>query len=148
MRWRVKDLISELHNKTALFFVSNFDVIFLPDFETKQMASKKTRNIKSKSVRSMLTFAHFKFRQFLNFKAAQYEKRIITANEAYTSKTCSWNGVIKNIGGGKIIKDKDVVVDRDYNGARGIFLRALAESPFQRKSKSNESDIPTLIAIP
>ena len=41
--------------------------------------------------------------------------------------TISWNGKIKKIGGAKFIKDDGVVVDRDYNGARGIFLRGLCE---------------------
>jgi hypothetical protein len=36
-------------------------------------------------------------------------------------------GVIKNIGGAKLIKDGNIIVDRYYNGARGIFLRALRD---------------------
>ena len=52
--------------------------------------------------------------------------------EAYTSKTVSWTGEVKQIGYAKCIpsgsgKNK-VVVDRDYNGARNIMLRALRAS--------------------
>ena len=52
-------------------------------------------------------------------------------NEAYTSKTCSWSGeVIGNLGGRKYIKGSGgVVMERDINGARGSFLRALGDSP-------------------
>ena len=62
--------------------------------------------------------------------AIEYGKQVIHQDEAYTSKTCSWNGVIKNIGGAKLIRDGEIVMDRDYNGARGIFLRALRDSSF------------------
>ena len=127
MRWKVRDLIDELHHKAALFFVRNFDVIFIPKFETSQMSRKTYRKIRSKSVRSMLTFAHYRFQEFLKLKAWEYDKRVVHVNEAYTSKTCSWNGKIKQIGGAKRIKDGNVVVDRDYNGARGILLRGLCE---------------------
>ena len=127
MRWKIKDLIDELHHKTALFFVRNFDMILIPKFETSQMSRRLTRKIRAKSVRSMLTFSHFKFQEFLKFKAWEHNKTVLNVNEAYTSKTCSWNGKIKNIGGAKYIRDENVVVDRDYNGARGIFIRGLCE---------------------
>ena len=128
MRWKIKDLIDELHHKATLFLVENFDVILIPKFETSEMSKKAQRKIRAKSVRSMLTFAHFRFQEFLKFKASEYGKQVVNVNEAYTSKTCSWNGIIKEIGGAKYIKDENIVVDRDYNGARGIFLRALRDS--------------------
>jgi putative transposase len=134
IRWKVRDLVDELHHKAALFLVSNFDLIVIPKFETSQMSRKELRKIRSKSVRSMLTFAHFRFQEFLKFKALEYGKQVIHVNEAYTSKTCSWNGVTKEIGGAKFIKDGNIVVNRDYNGARGIFLRALRDSAFQISS--------------
>jgi putative transposase len=130
MRWKIKDLIDELHNKVALFLVENFEVIFIPKFETSDMSKKGHRKIRAKSVRSMLTFAHFRFQEFLKIKACEYGKKVVHINEAYTSKTCSWSGVIKEIGSAKYIKDGNIVVDRDYNGARGIFLRALRDSAF------------------
>jgi putative transposase len=45
VRNRINDLITELHHKTALFLVSNFDVILLPTFETKDMTNKEKRRI-------------------------------------------------------------------------------------------------------
>jgi putative transposase len=128
MRWKIKDLIDELHHKAALFLVNNFDVILIPKFETSEMSKRVNRKIQVKSVRSMLTFAHFRFQEFLKFKAYERGKKVIHVNEAYTSKTCSWNGAVKEIGSAKYIKDGKIVVDRDYNGARGIFLRALRDS--------------------
>jgi len=56
---------------------------------------------------------------------------VIEVNEAYTSKTCSYCGNIQNIGSKKVMKclSCGATVDRDLNGARGIYLRALAASP-------------------
>jgi putative transposase len=73
----------------------------------------------------MLTWAHYRFKQFLKFKAKEYSSNVIDVNEAYTSKTCSYCGTIQNIGSKKTMKCKNcgVAVDRDLNGARGIFLK-------------------------
>ena len=61
---------------------------------------------------------------------------MIDCNEAYTSKTVSWTGeIINNLGGAKIIKSNStqLKMDRDLNGARGIFLRALVDTPWLRE---------------
>jgi len=127
MRLKLKNLIDELHHKAARFFVDNFDVILLPTFETSQMASKSSRKIRSKTVRSMLTFSHFRFKQFIKHKAFESGKLVLDVCEAYTSKTVSWTGELVRIG----IDGR--VMSRDYNGARGIFLRALVDLPWMRE---------------
>ena len=68
------------------------------------------------------------------WKAWQRGALVIEVNEAYTSKTRSWDGSVKeNLGGGAVIRDgTGFGMDRDVNGARGIFLRALGDSPFLR----------------
>ena len=69
MRVRITNLINELHHQAARFLVDNFDLILLPTFETSDMVQRGKRKIRSKSVRSMLTFAHYRFQQFLLWKA-------------------------------------------------------------------------------
>jgi putative transposase len=135
LRGKIKNLVDELHKKTARFLVDNFDVILLPTFETSQMASKAKRRIKSKSVRQMLTLSHYKFKQFLKHKAFENSKVVLDVNEAYTSKTISWTGeIIHKLGGAKIVKSGDGrMMPRDWNGARGIFLRALVDTPWLRE---------------
>jgi putative transposase len=128
-RAKIHNLIDELHKKAALFFVRNFDIILLPSFETKQMSDKLSRRIEKKSVRSMLTFSHFRFKQYLNHKADEYGKKVVEVTEAYTSKTASWTGEVhENLGSKRYIKSNGIIVDRDINGARGIMLRALRVS--------------------
>lgn len=77
----------------------------------------------------MLTFSFFKFSQRLEAKSKELNKKILRISEAYTSQTVSWTGEIKKIGSAKFIKSNPISMDRDMNGARGIYLRALGDSP-------------------
>jgi putative transposase len=131
IRRRILNLVNELHHKLAKFLVLNFDIILLPTFETQDMCKRGKRKLRKKSVRQMLTLSHYRFKRFLHHKAKEYGKRVLDVCEAYTSKTVSWTGeVIENLGGRKVIKASDgTTMDRDLNGARGIFLRALGDSP-------------------
>lgn len=126
LRWRIKDRIDDLHRRVALELVTKFDVIFLPTFETQQMGRKAKRKIRRKSVRAMFGLAHYRFKMVLKWMAKKHGKFVVDANEAYTSKTRSWDGFIDNhLGGKEVIHDDRIEVDRDVNGARGIMLRAL-----------------------
>ena len=136
MRVRIGNLTDELHHQAARRLVDNFDVILLPTFETSDMARRGARKLRSKSVRSLLTYAHYRFQKFLTWKAWQVGKELVLVNEAYTSKTCSWSGeIIPNLGGRRAVAGSDGVrVDRDINGARGIFLRTLGDTPALRQA--------------
>jgi putative transposase len=118
---KVQNLIDELHHKTALFLVKNFDYILLPAFETSQMTSRANRKIQSKTVRNMLNFAHCRFKQFLKNKAFEFGKTVLDVCEAYTSKTHPKTGDIKQIGGVKRIRLlSGEWINRDIVGARNI----------------------------
>jgi len=126
MRWKIWDLINELHKKVANFLVRTFDRILIPTFETSQMVTK----LASSTSRNMLTFAHYRFKQYLKARGQQAMCEVIEVSEAYTSKTCSYCGTQHKIGSKKRMKCScDADVDRDLNGARGIFLRALVVTP-------------------
>lgn len=135
IRQKIRHLMDELHHKVAFFLVQHYDVILLPTFETQQMVSKGARKLRKKSVRNMLNFAHYRFKLFLKHKAFEYGKTVIDVCEAYTSKTVSWTGeIIHNLGGRKVIMSKidGQRMDRDWNGARNIMLRALEDTPLVR----------------
>jgi len=134
LKFKVWDLINELHFKSIKFLTDNFDMIILPKFNSSEMVSKSKRKIKKETVRSMLTFSFFKFSQRLESKALELNKKIIRISEAYTSKTASWTGEIKNIGSSKTIISNQIKMDRDINGARGIFLRALCHNTIIKHS--------------
>lgn len=137
VRNRIKDLVKEMHHKVALFLVKNFDIILLPKFETQEMVTKNSRKLNSKSARNMMTLSFYKFSVILKDKAKKYKKEVLDVTEEYTSKTVSWNGEIKEkLGSARWIKSGEIVMDRDYNGARGIMLKWLVSEPTILESSS------------
>ena len=145
LRQRIINLVDELHWQTARWLTGNYKVILLPTFETQDMARRAGRRIRSKTARMMLSFRHYEFKQRLRWKAWQRGALVLDVNEAYTSKTRSWDGSIKsNLGGASVIRDESGFgMDRDVNGARGIFLRALGDSPFLRGLITQVASQPT-----
>ena len=135
LRQDMTNLVDELHWQTACWLTGTYKVILIPSFDTQDMTRRAGRKIRSKTARMMLSFRHFEFRQRLLWKAWQRGALVIEVNEAYTSKTRSWDGVVNhNLGGNTVVRDQDGFgMDRDVNGARGIFLRALGDSPFLRE---------------
>ena len=134
MRLRIENLVQELHRQAARFLVNNFDVILLPTFETSEMVERGRRRIRSKTVRNLLTLAHYRFKLFLRNKAAEAGAIVLDVSEAYTTKTVSWTGeMLEGLGGASVVVAQDGErMDRDYNGARGIYLRALGDIPALR----------------
>ena len=127
MRNKIHDLIDEIHHKTARFLVDNFDVILLPSFDVSDMVKSAKRKINSKTAKAMLTWAHYRFKCFLKSKCEEFNKVLLIVNEAYTSKTVSWNGRINySLGGSKFVKDKDHCIPRDINGARNIWVKSVS----------------------
>ena len=128
LRNKIRNKIDEMHKKTAKFLTDKFDYIILPTFDVSKMVLRCRRNIHSKSVRSMLSFGFYKFREYLRHRCEEHGKVMIEPSEAYTSKTQSWDGeVVANLGGAKWIGKGDSKMDRDYNGARGIFIKGVQE---------------------
>ena len=135
MRQKLINLVDELHWQCARWLTSNYRVILLPKFETQSMTRRGERQIQSKTARMMLSFQHYRFKKRLQWKAWQRGSLVLEVNEAYTSRTRSWDGrVDEKLGGSRTIRDESgFIMDRDINGARGIFLRALGDSPFLRE---------------
>ena len=71
---------------------------------------------------------------------------VLDVNEAYTSRTRSWDGTVDaKLGGARVVRDGNGFgMDRDVNGARGIFLRALGDSPFLRGLTTQVASQPSL----
>ena len=134
MRLRIENLVQELHRQAARFLVTSFDVILLPGFETSEMVERGRRRIRSKTVRNLLSLAHYRFKLFLRNKAAEAGAIVLDVSEAYTTKTVSWTGeMLEGLGGASVVVAQDGErMDRDYNGARGIYLRALGDIPALR----------------
>ncbi|CAG8494322.1 18885_t:CDS:1, partial [Gigaspora rosea] len=64
-----------------------------------QIWSKENRKILSKTARAMLTWSHYRFKEFKSRE--YYNKNMSIYSEEYTSKTCGNCGFINNIKGAK-----------------------------------------------
>jgi hypothetical protein len=49
IRWKIYDLIDDLHKKTANFLCKTFDKVFIPTFETSQMVTKLNSSVARKT---------------------------------------------------------------------------------------------------
>lgn len=129
IKWKINNLVDELHWKTINYLVKNFGIVILPTFETSEMVVKKKRKLNSKSARNMLTYRFYEFSKRLEMKCKEYGVKLVRINEAYTSKTNSFTGeIIKSLGGKEYFKYDKIFVNRDINGSRNILLRYLRDS--------------------
>jgi len=130
LRIKIRNIVKDLHFKTATYLCENYKNILLPSFNVKQMINKNNRKISKRTVRNMISLSHYKFKEILKYKASCYKDRnVFICDESYTSKTCGKCGYLKdNLGGSKIYECNNCksVMDRDVNGARNVLLRILS----------------------
>ena len=86
---------------------------------------ERARKISSRTVRKMLSLSPSAFKERLIYKASCLGCRVDIVDESYTTKTCGGCGSLKEMGSLKTYDCKacDFKLDRDYNGARNIFLK-------------------------
>ncbi|CAM9718469.1 unnamed protein product, partial [Pylaiella littoralis] len=128
---RVKDLVMDVPNKTVKYLCKKYDLIFLPEFNTKHMVNRAKRRIDKGTARGMKTWFHYLFKELLKTTALRAGTKVVIVTEEYTSKTCSCCGTLHHtLGGSKILKCPSCrrVMDRDENGARNILLKSCVEN--------------------
>jgi putative transposase len=130
-RRRIRHLVDEMHKKCAKWLCENYHGILLPEFNSSEMVKRGRRRLGNKSVRKMLTWSHYRFKQRLLAKAREYPwVKVIIVTEEFTSKTCGCCGSINiKLGGSKVFRCRDckMILDRDVNGARNIWLKWMTE---------------------
>ena len=134
MRQRITNLVDELHWQLARWLTSNYRIILLPTFETHDMTQRAGRRIRSKTARMMLTFRHYEFKRRLQWKAWQ-RGALVARRQRGVQQQDPQLGRRREHQVGRRQGNRDETgfgMDRDVNGARGIFLRALGDSPFLR----------------
>ena len=148
---KIKFLVKELHNKTALYLVRNYKQILIPKFETSKMIGKTfiknelsrinlesqekqqtekrklTKKVRlSKSVKFVLSsLSHYSFQQHLLHKGKEYGCDVKIVSEEYTSKCCTKCGYLsdKYLNRMKRCPYCNLEINRDINGSRNILIK-------------------------
>ena len=129
IRFKIRNLIDELHWKTIKFFTSRFKVIIFPPFNVSEMVKKSKRKLPKKVVRAMKCFRFYEFKERLKLKCKENGVTFVESSEAFTSKTNSFTGeLMENLGSKEKFMFNNVSVDRDINGARNILIRAMRDA--------------------
>ena len=114
-------MIDDMQYKTIRFLTRRYKQILLPHFKSQEMVGKNR-----KVNRWLLDLKHYQFKQRLISKCClEKHSSVMIVNESYTTKTCGVCGYLNSVKQEKIINclNCNVVVDRDINGARNIFLK-------------------------
>lgn len=126
---KIQDLVDELHWKFINFLTKEFSVVIFPPFNVSDMIKTTNRKIRKVVVRSMMALRFYEFKERLKNKCKERHVLFIEQNEAWTSKTNSFNGeVMANLGGKESFLYQGLRINRDVNGSRNILLRAMRDS--------------------
>jgi putative transposase len=128
LRTKVQSVRRDVHRKICRFLCDNFDTIFLPKLDTISLSAVGGRNISSQTVRNTMTFAHGEFRVFLEAYAKVRGVTVVHPSEAFTTKTCTGCGFVREVGGVHTLHCERcrLTIDRDLSAARSLSLRCLA----------------------
>jgi len=124
---RIRNIVDDIHNRAVDYIRKTYPNVLLPSFDSQDMV--KSHVLHRSSNKRLLGLQHYKFKQKM-LNAIGVNTHII--NEAYTSKTCSYCGEIKyDLGSSKIFHccKCGMTMDRDFNGARNIYLKYMGERP-------------------
>jgi len=126
---KIQNSVDDMHWKSINYLTNNFGNILIGNLSTKSIVknnSKNNLNKMTKRIGLLMKLHQFKLR--LEYKCKQRKVGFKEIDESYTSKTCTKCGYLKNdLGNSKIYNCNscDTIIDRDYGGARNIFLKSL-----------------------
>ena len=127
MRTKASSVVRDVHWKACDFLTRHFKVILLPPFGVQKMVSTD-RGLSSETRARMMSLSQFAFKEKLRFMCLERGVEFREVSEAWTSKTCGGCGTVNNELGSSsefVCSVCPFQMDRDYNGARNIWIRNL-----------------------
>lgn len=116
--------ISDMHNKTAKFLLTNYKTIVIEKVSIKQMVSNLTGNLHDITKRRLLALSHYKFKMKLKQMSVKYGTTIIETSAYLTSKNChNCKTTNDKLNSNKlfICENCNLLMDRDINAAINIY---------------------------
>jgi hypothetical protein len=127
---KIRNLVDSLQIDICKWLCTNFDVVLLPHFGTKDMIRKCGRKIGKRTARMLQTLAFGRFEERLKAMAQRHGCKVVICTEEYTSKTCPCCGHINRDLGGSLLfccEKCAFTADRDLVGALNIFIKYATE---------------------
>lgn len=123
---RVKNIVSDLHWKTATYLTDNYDTILIGKLESQKCVNKSNNR---RLNRDMNILSYYKFLTKLQYLCSCKHKKLVMVNEAYTSQTCPRCGFLSKTKK-KIWNCNECLLsmDRDILGARNILMKGMLSS--------------------
>jgi len=133
LRKKVTDMVTDLHWKTANFLCKNFNTILVGNMSTTGIVKKEKSVLRATDKVYCIALSHYKFRERLKSKAAEFCVDFHIVDESYTTQTCGKCGQRNlNVKANKTFtcaqETCQFKLDRDYNAGRNIYLKALSKS--------------------
>lgn len=120
---KIKNIISDLHWRTAVYLTDNYDTIFMGKLESQKLAQKSNNR---KLNRDLNIFSHYKFMEKLKYLCITKHRNLVMVNEAYTSQTCPKCGKVTKTTEKKWhCNECYLEMDRDFLGARNILMKGI-----------------------
>ncbi len=127
----IKNKVDDFHWRCIRYLTENYDCISVGNLKIKQIIKCLSNSNQRKSVRILTVLRMSKFVDRLKEKCKEHQKVLHIQNEACTSKTCSGCGWYNETLGRSrtfICLECNLVIDRDVNAARNIYLRSWLEN--------------------
>lgn len=121
---KLKNKITDMHNKTAKFILSNYQTILIEKVSIKNMIGNLTGNLRDIVKRRLTALSHYKFKMKLKQMAVKYGSEIKEVSAYLTSKNChNCQYTNDKLGADKIFhcKNCNLIMDRDINAAINIY---------------------------
>lgn len=128
LRENIKNKVDDLHWKSINYLTSNYKNIIIGKWSTKNIISRKDSILHKMNKRIIQSISYYKLIERLKFKSIINNNNLIIKEEWYTSKACTLCGNIKDdLGANKTYScvKCNLNTNRDYNGARNIFLSCI-----------------------
>ena len=122
---RLRNMIDDMHNKSANILLSRYKNISIGKVSIKQMISNLDSTLKEIVKRRLCALSHYRFRMKLISMSSKFNSNINLIDEYMTSKTCcNCKNIKYNLKAEKtyICSECNLVIDRDINAAINIYL--------------------------
>jgi len=84
---KITNKVSDMHYKIVKI-LSNYDIIYLPEFNTQKMLSKENSILTTYGKRELNAYSHYKFKQKMINKCEILGKELNICKEILTTQTC------------------------------------------------------------